>query len=203
MLISEKLYSLHIQNMAHKGSTSLSLHSKHVNWKSKNYKAYPFAPNTHIWILMQLAALKNLENWHRNSTQLGLSLDEEECKNSMQSSTVSARCESVRSDNERDLTKVDEETFLEDLLLTETFLIALATFSPSCSRNLAGDKFVSMDNLKVRDLLILFRFLETLSSLPLPPSPQYLRKMVGLSFTSGLKHTLLLLLDIWTTIGEY
>lgn len=42
-MISEKLYSLHIQNMAHKGSTSLSLHLKHVNWKSMNYKAYRFA----------------------------------------------------------------------------------------------------------------------------------------------------------------
>lgn len=115
----------------------------------------------------------------------------------MQSSTVSARCESVRSDNERDLTKVDEETFLEDFLLTETFLIALVTFAPSCSSNLIGDKFLSIGNFKEQVLMILFLLLETLpppSSLPPPPC---LRKMVSLSLTSGLKHTLLLFLDIW------
>ncbi|WVZ07989.1 hypothetical protein V8G54_021335 [Vigna mungo] len=115
----------------------------------------------------------------------------------MQSSTVSARCESVRSDNERDLTKVDEETFLEDLLLTETFLIALATFSPSLSSNLIGEEFVSICNLNVHVLVILILFLETLPrSLLSSPQCPCLRKMVGLSLTSGLKHTLLLFLDI-------
>jgi len=178
--------------------TSLSLHI--------NFKAYPFAVNTQIGILMQVAALQDWENFRwdlrLNSTQLGLSLDEEECKNSMQSSTVSARWESVRSDNERDLTKVDEETFLEDLLLTETLLIALATFSPSLSSNLTGEEFVSTCNLNVHVLVILIMFLETLPP-SLLSSPQCLRKRVGLSLTSGLKHTLLLFLDIWTASGEY
>ncbi|TKY65880.1 hypothetical protein E2542_SST08742 [Spatholobus suberectus] len=114
----------------------------------------------------------------------------------MQSSTVSARCESVRPDNDRDLTKVDEETFLEDLLPTETFLIVLATFSPSRRSNLTGDKLVSIGNLKVHVLVILFLFLETLPPLSSLPPPPCLRKMVGLSLTSGLKHTLLLFLDI-------
>src|ERR1044072_7676757 len=94
--------------------------------------------------------------------QLGASLEEEECKNSMQSSTALARCESVRSDSERDLTKVDEETFLEDLLLTETSFMELVTFAPSCSRNLTGDNIGSLGNLKVQVPLILFLFLNAL-----------------------------------------
>jgi hypothetical protein len=87
----------------------------------------------------------------------------------MQSSTVSARCESVRSDIERDLTKVDEEeTFLEDLLFIETLFIELATFVPSCTRNFKGDNFdCSVFNLK----------------LPLPISLFFLRKIVGMSLT--------------------
>lgn len=119
--------------------------------------------------------------------KLGLSLDEEECKNSIQSSTVSALCESVRSEIERDLTKVDEEeTFLEDLLFMETLFIELATFVPSCTKNFSGDdNFDSVVNLKF----------------PLPIS-LLLRKIVGMSLTLGLKHTLLLLIDILSTIGE-
>ncbi|CAL0324728.1 unnamed protein product [Lupinus luteus] len=61
----------------------------------------------------------------QRETKLGLSLDEEECKNSMQSSTSFTRCDSVGSDNEHDLTKVDKDAFYEDLLLIEKTLIAL------------------------------------------------------------------------------
>jgi hypothetical protein len=39
---------------------------------------------------------------------------------------------------------VDEETFLEDLLLKETALIELATFAPSFIRTLTGDKIESL-----------------------------------------------------------
>ena len=121
-------------------------------------------------------------------TQLGLSLEEEECKNSMQSSTALARYdESLGSDSERDLTKVDEETFLEDLLPIETPLIEFATFSPSRSRNLTGDNKGSLDILEKLQLpMTLFLFPNTLC----------LRNMVGFSLTSGLKLTLLLFLNI-------
>ncbi|KAK4270459.1 hypothetical protein QN277_023495 [Acacia crassicarpa] len=128
-------------------------------------------------------------------TQLeGLSLEEEECKNSMQSSTASTRCESVGSDKERDLTKVDEEeTFLDDLLLMETTLtVALATFAPSRSRNLTGENLESFGSRKVQVPIILFLFPNTL-----PLRSPFLRNKVGFSFTSGLKHTLLLFVDIF------
>jgi len=126
--------------------------------------------------------IQNSREFNSTQLKLGLSLDEEECKNSMQSSTVSARCESVRSDTDRDLTKVDEEeTFLEDLLFIETLLIELATFVPSCTRYFKGD-----DNLDC-----------SLVNLKLPLSISlFLRKIVGMSLTLGLKHTLLLLMDI-------
>lgn len=123
----------------------------------------------------------------------GLSLEEEECKNSMQSSTASALCESVGSDKERDLTKVDEEeTFLDDLLLMETTLtVALATFAPSRNRNFTGENLGSFGNRKVQLPIILFLFPNTL-----PLRSPCLRKKVGFSFTSGLKHALLLFVDI-------
>ena len=122
----------------------------------------------------------------------------------MQSSTALARCESMGSDNERDLTKVDEETFREDLLLTETTPIALATFAPSLSRNLTGDNLDSLCNLKAQHPMILFLFPNTLSPplSPLTPLP-CLRNMVGFSLESGLKHTLLLFLNIWATIWDF
>lgn len=121
-------------------------------------------------------------------TELGLSLEEEECKNSMQSSTALARYdESLGSDSERDLTKVDEETFLEDLLPIETSLMEFATFSPSCSRNLTGDNKGSLEILEKLQLpMTLFLFPNTLC----------LRNMVCFSWTSGLKLTLLLFLNI-------
>ncbi|BAT87073.1 hypothetical protein LR48_Vigan09g244500 [Vigna angularis] len=106
----------------------------------------------------------------------------------MQSSTALARYdESLGSDSERDLTKVDEETFLEDLLLKETTLMEFATFSPSRSRNLTGDNKGSLDILEKLQLpMTLFLFPNTLC----------LRNMVGFSLTSGLKLTLLLFLNI-------
>lgn len=107
----------------------------------------------------------------------------------MQSSTALARCESVRFDNEWDLTKVDEETFPQDLLVEETALVELATFAPSFIRNLTGDKIGSLCNLNVQVSIIFFLFVNTL------PQPSF-GKMVGFSLTSGLKHTLLLFLNI-------
>lgn len=81
----------------------------------------------------------------------------------MQSSTASARCESAvgSDDKERDLTKVDEDTFPEDflLLIEITFKAFSATFSPNRRRKLNGD-----------DILLL----------PQPPLPG-LAKMVDLS----------------------
>ncbi|CAJ1961666.1 unnamed protein product [Sphenostylis stenocarpa] len=106
----------------------------------------------------------------------------------MQSSTALARYdESLGSDNERDLTKVDEETFLEDLLPIETTLMELATFAPSRSRNLTGDNKGSLGILEKLQLpMTLFLFPNTLC----------LKNMVGFSFTSGLKLTLLHFLNI-------
>lgn len=147
-------------------------------------ESYSLSLKIHLKISSKEQPYTKLKRFNSTQLKLGLSLDEEECKNSMQSSTVSARCESVRSDTDRDLTKVDEEeTFLEDLLFIETLLMELATFVPSCTRNFKGDDNLvcSLVNLK----------------LPLPIS-LFLRKNVGMSLTLGLKHTLLLLiLDIF------
>lgn len=128
-------------------------------------------------------------------TQLGLSLEDDECKNSMQSSTALARYdESLGSDNECDLTKVDEETFLEDLLPIVTTLMELATFAPSRSMNLTGDNKGSLGNLEKLQLpMTLFLF----------PNTPCLRNMVGFSLTSGLKLTLLLFLNIWIAIWDF
>lgn len=85
---------------------------------------------------------------------------------------------------------MDEETFLEDLLLKETALIELATFAPSLIKNLTGDIIGSLCNLKLQVPISLFLFRNTLMQ------PCF-RKMAGFSSTSsGLKHTLLLFLNI-------
>jgi len=158
-------------------------------WHVKSRKHILF--NIHTWYIscMQQPREDFPNRDLHGETQLGLSLDEEECKNSMQSSTALARYdESLGSDSERDLTKVDEETFLEDLLLIETTLMEFATFSPSRSRNLTGDSKGSLDILEKLQLpMTLFLFPNTLC----------LRNMVGFSLTSGLKLTLLLFLNIF------
>ncbi|RDY02231.1 hypothetical protein CR513_14346, partial [Mucuna pruriens] len=77
-------------------------------------------------------------------------------------SAIQTMDESLGSDNERDLTKVDEETFLEDLLPIETTLMELATFAPSRSRNLTGDIIGSLGNLEKLQLpMNLFLFPNT------------------------------------------
>lgn len=109
----------------------------------------------------------------------------------MQSSMASARWESIGSDTERDLTK-DEETFREDDLLRDIKRIVPTTLACRRSRNLTGENSESLGSLlKLQIPMTLF----------LPPAtlvpPPCLRKIAGLSFTSGLKLTLLLaFLDI-------
>jgi len=111
----------------------------------------------------------------------------------MQSSTALARCESEVSDTERVLTKEDEETFLEDLLLMETTLIALATVALISCKNLTGENLGSFGNLKVQVPVTLFLFPKTL---PLPLPPACLRNMIGFSLKSGVKHTFSVFLNI-------
>ena len=150
-----------------------------MNMSMETNKAYHFFSNIH-----RSLACRNYKHSQRelSETELGLSLDEEECKNSIQSSTALARCESGGSDTERVLTKEDEETFLEDLLLMETTLIALATFAPSCCKNLTGENLGSFGNLKVQVPVTLFLF-------PPPPTLVCLRNMIGFSLKSGVQHT--------------
>lgn len=152
--------------------------------------------NIHTWyVCCMQQPWKDFSNQDLyRETQLGLSLEDDECKNSMQSSTALARYdESLGSDNECDLTKVDEETFLEDLLPIEITLMELATFAPSRSMNLTGDNKGSLGNLEKLQLpMTLFLF----------PNTPCLRNMVGFSLTSGLKLTLLLFLNIWRAIYE-
>jgi len=112
----------------------------------------------------------------------------------MQSSTALARCESVGSDTERDLAKEEEETFVEDLLLIETTLIALTIFALICCKNLTGENLDSLANLKVQLPVTLFLFPKTL---PLSPPPLVcLRNMIGFSLKSGVKHTFSVVLNI-------
>jgi hypothetical protein len=119
--------------------------------------------------------------------------EEEEFKNSMQSSMASARWESIMgSETERDLTKDEEtSTLREDLLLMEINRMALTTLACRRCRNLTGENPESFGSRKVHIPMTLFLPPETLVP------PPCLRNIVGLSFTSGLKLTLLLaFLDI-------
>ncbi|KAL0555643.1 hypothetical protein IC582_009597 [Cucumis melo] len=98
---------------------------------------------------------------------------------------ASARCESMESETDLDLVKVEaEETFREDFLV-ETKRIASLTLALRLCRNLTGKYLVSLLRPKLH--------------IPAPPSPPLpcLSTTVGLSFTSGLKLTrLLAFLDI-------
>lgn len=103
---------------------------------------------------------------------------------------ASARWESMGSDTECERGK-DEETLREGLLLMDIKRIAPTTLACRRCRNLTGENSESLGSLKLQTPMTLF----------LPPAtlvpPPCLRKIVGLSFTSGLKLTLLLaFLDI-------
>lgn len=95
------------------------------------------------------------------------------------------------SETERDLTK-EEETLREELLLMEINRMALTTLARRLCRNLTGEiNSDSFGSRKVHIPMTLFLPPETLVP------PPCLRNIVGLSFTSGLKLTLLLaFLDI-------
>lgn len=99
---------------------------------------------------------------------------------------ASARCESMESETDLDLVKVEveaEETFREDFLV-DTKRMASLTLALRLCRNLTGKYLVSLLRPKLH--------------IPAPPSrPPCLSRTVGLSFTSGLKLTrLLAFLDI-------
>lgn len=102
----------------------------------------------------------------------------------MQSSIASARWESIASTSDLDLAKLlDEETLREDFLLIDTNCRTLATLAPRRLSSLAGKNLELLGSLKQKILATLFLFPATLFPLPC------LRRMVGLSLTSGLKLT--------------
>jgi hypothetical protein len=79
-------------------------------------------------------------------------------------------------------------TLCEDSFLMDTKRRTLATLALRLLSSLAGENFEVLGSLKVRVPAIFFLFPPTLVPLPC------LRKIVGLSLTSGLKLTRLLAL---------
>jgi len=109
----------------------------------------------------------------------------------MQSSIASARWESTASASDLDLGKLDEVTLREDFLPMGTKRRTLATLAPRRLSSLAGENFEVLGSLKEKIPAIFFLLPPTLVPLPC------LRKIVGLSFSSGLKlNRLLALRDI-------
>lgn len=128
----------------------------------------------------------NLQQEHVE-TEFDLDKDEEEFKNSMQSSIASARWESIDSANDRDLGRFEEETLRIDFLLIDNNRKALTTLSPRRLNNLAGEKdlLTSLNvNIATTTTLLLLPLL-----LPLPPC---FSNVFGLSSSSGLEITCLI-----------
>lgn len=127
--------------------------------------------------------------------ELDFCKQEEEFKNSIQSSIASALWESSGSAYDLDLGKLEEETFREDLFM-DIKLSALATFAPIRFRNLSAEnppeEFFDDDSLMLQTpIMTLFR---------LPT----LLKIVGGGFSleSEPKLTLLLILLVWVWVLE-
>lgn len=93
--------------------------------------------------------------------ELDFCKQEEEFKNSIQSSIASALWESSGSAYDLDLGKLEEETFPEDLFMDIKFS-ALATFAPIRFRNLSAEEFFDDDD----DSLMLQTPIMTLFRLP-------------------------------------
>lgn len=126
-------------------------------------------------------------------TEFDLDKEEEEFKNSMQSSIASARWESIDSASDRDLGRLEEETLREEFPRMDTKRKAPATLAPTCLKKLAGEKLDLSTSLNVKiPTTTLLRLLPLVVALP----PCFTNNL-GLSLTSGLKLTrLIVLLDI-------
>ena len=110
----------------------------------------------------------------------------------MQSSIASARWESIDSASDRDLGRLKEGALCEEFLPMDTKRKALADLAPIRLNKLAGENLELSTSLNVK--------IPTTSLLLLPlvlPLLPCFRKISGLSLTSGLKLTRLLVpLDI-------
>ncbi|KAJ6750284.1 hypothetical protein OIU85_000878 [Salix viminalis] len=111
--------------------------------------------------------------------EFDLCKEDEEFRNSMQSSIASARWESTASTTDLDLGKLDEVTLREDFLLMDTKRITLATLARRRHRSLAGETFEVLGSLKVKIPAVFFLFPAALAP------PPCLKKIAGLSLTSG------------------
>uniref|UniRef100_A0A6N2MQ13 Uncharacterized protein n=1 Tax=Salix viminalis TaxID=40686 RepID=A0A6N2MQ13_SALVM len=98
--------------------------------------------------------------------EFDLCKEDEEFRNSMQSSIASARWESTASTTDLDLGKLDEVTLREDFLLMDTKRITLATLARRRHRSLAGETFEVLGSLKVKIPAVFFLFPAALAPLP-------------------------------------